>query len=31
MISYNWVAYRFTGPSIFFFDEELNTAKADEK
>jgi hypothetical protein len=31
MTFYDWVAYRFTDPSIVFFDEELNTAKADKK
>jgi len=31
MTSYDWIACRFTGSSIVFFNEELNTAKADKK
>jgi hypothetical protein len=31
MTSYDWIAYRFTGSSIVFFDGELNTMKEDKK
>jgi hypothetical protein len=29
--SYDWVAFQFPDPSIVFFNEEINTAKAGKK